>query len=221
MSLSHLPGKQQDPDRVHGGGRATDRAQGDGLPQRQPDQTDAMLMIRAQADDGDAFAELYDRHSARAFRVARVVCRDPGHAEDAVQEGFLAIWRNRGTYREGGSSFQAWAMMIVRNRAIDSTRRAATRPQLQTAEAEAGRTQADEGAISAQDAVAAESERDAMLTSLRILPDAQAEVIVLAFYGELSHSEIATQLDLPPGTVKGRMRLGLKKLRREMSTPEL
>jgi len=183
-------------------------------------QTDAMLMARAQADDSDAFAELYDRHSARAFRVARAVCRDAGHAEDAVQEGFLAIWRSRATYRDGVASFQAWAMMIVRNRAIDSTRRAAPRPQLQTAAEEAGRTQADDGAISTQDAVDAKSERDAMLTSLRLLPDPQAEVIVLAFYGELSHSEIATQLDLPPGTVKGRMRLGLEKLRREMSTSD-
>lgn len=183
-------------------------------------QTDSMLMVRAQADDGDAFAELYDRHSARAFRVARAVCRDPGHAEDAVQEGFLAIWRSRATYREGVSSFQAWAMMIVRNRAIDSTRRAAARPRLGTAEGVAGRSQADERAISAQDAVDAHSERDALLASLRLLPDPQAEVIVLAFYGELSHSEIATQLDLPPGTVKGRMRLGLQKLRREMGSPD-
>jgi RNA polymerase sigma-70 factor (ECF subfamily) len=184
------------------------------------EQSDATLMVRVQADDGDAFAELYDRHSARAFRVARAVCREAGHAEDAVQEGFLAIWRSRATYREGVSSFQAWAMMIVRNRAIDSTRRAAARPQLETAEGVAGRTQADEGAISAQDVVDAHSERDALLASLRLLPDPQAEVIVLAFYGELSHSEIATQLDLPPGTVKGRMRLGLEKLRREMSTPD-
>ena len=174
----------------------------------------------AQAGEADAFAELFDRHGARAFRVARAVCRDPGQAEDAVQEGFLAIWRGRESYQEGVAGFQAWAMKIVRNRAIDSTRRAAARPQLQTAEEEAGRPQAEDGGISTQDAVTAESERDAMLTSLRLLPDAQSEVIVLAFYGELSHSEIAAQLDLPPGTVKGRVRLGFEKLRREMSTPD-
>jgi RNA polymerase sigma-70 factor, ECF subfamily len=183
-------------------------------------QTDAMLMVRAQADDGDAFAELYDRHSARAFRVARAVCRDAGQAEDAVQEGFLAIWRSRATYRDGVASFQAWAMMIVRNRAIDSVRSSATRPQLQATAENGDRPQTEVDPTSTQDAVTTRSERDAMLTSLRLLPDPQAEVIVLAFYGELSHSEIATQLDLPPGTVKGRMRLGLEKLRREMSTPD-
>jgi RNA polymerase sigma-70 factor, ECF subfamily len=68
--------------------------------------------------------------------------------------------------------------------------------------------------------VSAEGERDAMLASLRLLPDAQAEVVVLAFYGELSHSEIAVRLNLPKGTVKGRMRLGLEKLRLEMATTE-
>lgn len=106
-----------------------------------------------------AFAELYDRHSVLALRIARAICRDRSRAEDAVQEGFLAIWR----YRAGA--------------------------------------------------------RPATRSSLRHLPDAQAEVIVLAFYGELSHSEIATQLNLPTGTVKGRMRLGLEKLRREMDVP--
>jgi RNA polymerase sigma-70 factor, ECF subfamily len=183
-------------------------------------QTDAMLMVRAQADDGDAFAELYDRHWARAFRVARAVCRDAGHAEDAVQEGFLAIWRSRATYRDGVASFQAWAMMIVRNRAIDSVRSSATRPQLQATAENGDRPQTEVDPTSTQDAVTTQSERDAMLTSLRLLPDPQAEVIVLAFYGELSHSEIASQLDLPPGTVKGRMRLGLDKLRREMGAPD-
>jgi RNA polymerase sigma-70 factor, ECF subfamily len=177
---------------------------------------DDLLMRQVQAGDAEAFAELYDRHAARAFRVARAVCRDPGQAEDAVQDGFLAIWRSRAGYLEGVACFQAWAMRIVRNRAIDSTRRIAARPQLQTV-VEAGRPAVEAGDVSTQDAASAENERDAMLTSLRLLPDAQAEVIVLAFYGELSHSEIADQLDLPPGTVKGRMRLGLEKLRREMS----
>jgi RNA polymerase sigma-70 factor (ECF subfamily) len=155
-------------------------------------QSDDALMARAQANDTAAFARLYDRHATRAFRVARAICRDIGSAEDAVQEGFLAIWRSRVTYQPGAGSFQAWAMKVVKNRALDSVRSAE---------------------------VLARSERDALLVSLRQLPEAQAEVIVLAFYGELSHSEIAAQLDLPAGTIKGRMRLGLEKLRRETECP--
>lgn len=179
--------------------------------------TDEELMARAQAGDTEAFAELYDRHVTRAFRVARTVCSDSSRAEDVVQDGFLAIWRNRASFCPQTGTFQAWSMRIVRNRAIDSSRRAASRPPLQEADWEA-RELADIACspLSPQDEVMARGESDALLASLRRLPEAQAEVIVLAFFGELSHSEIAAQLGLPAGTVKGRMRLGLEKLRAEM-----
>jgi RNA polymerase sigma-70 factor (ECF subfamily) len=181
------------------------------------EQSDDALMIRAQAGDTNAFGLLYDRHAARGLRVARAICRDLGRAEDVVQESFLAIWRSRASYRPETGSFQAWAMTIVKNRALDSLRSAAARPQTQDGvTAEDPAPGADSKSDSPQDEVLARSERDALLASLRQLPEAQAEVIVLAFYGELSHSEIAAELDLPAGTIKGRMRLGLEKLRREM-----
>lgn len=183
------------------------------------EQTDEELMVRAQTDDTDAFAELYDRHAERGFRVARVICRDHSRAEDAVQEAFLAIWRGRAGYRPAAGSFRAWAMKVVKNRAIDSSRHLAARPQTQTSDLDGDRPQADPASTTPQDKAIANGERDDLLASLRCLPETQAEVIVLAFYGELSHSEIAAQLDLPAGTVKGRMRLGLEKLRRGMDAP--
>ncbi|MET0558178.1 MAG: sigma-70 family RNA polymerase sigma factor [Solirubrobacterales bacterium] len=152
-------------------------------------QSDEALMLRAQTNDADAFAELYDRHAELAYRVARAICDDSSRAEDAVKEGFLAIWRSRGDYRAGADSFLAWSMRIVMNRAIDSSRRAA-----------------------------AQSDRETLIALLGQLPDHQVEVILLAYYGELSHSEIAARLGLRSATVKGRMRLGLAKLRREMGT---
>jgi len=179
--------------------------------------SDQTLMTRTQKGDCEAFAQLYDRHAVRAFRVARAICEDTGRAEDAVQEGFLAIWNSRAQFHAGNGSFQAWAMRIVKNRAIDSYRAAAVRPPTQASGSPAEAS--DAVSKSAQDQVVARSESDALLTSLRKLPDAQAEVIALAFFGELSHSEIAAQLELPAGTVKGRMRLGLEKLRKEMETP--
>lgn len=142
------------------------------------EQSDDALMARVQAGDTTAFGLLYDRHAARGLRVARAICPDIGHAEDALQEGFLTIWHSRNSYRLDKDSFQAWAMKIVQGSARDG-----------------------QGALRA---------------SLRQLPEAQAEAIVLAFYGELSPAEIATQLDLPVGTVKGRMRLGLETLRQKM-----
>jgi RNA polymerase sigma factor (sigma-70 family) len=174
-------------------------------------------MDRVQGDDAGAFAELYDRHAARALRVARVVCDDTGHAEDAVQEGFLSVWRQRAQFRPEAGSFQAWSMRIVQNRAIDSRRSAAARPQLRPGGPQAERS--DTVSPTPLDEVMARTGTDAMLVSLRGLPEAQAEVITLGFFGELSHSEIATELGLSPGTVKGRMRLGLAKLRSQMGMP--
>lgn len=145
--------------------------------------TDEALMTRVQADDPAAFATLYDRHAERAFRVARAICGDRGSAEDAVAEGFQAIWNSRGGFSCERESFLAWAMKIVRNQAISS------------------KSLAD----------------NTLLSLLQRLPASQAEIIVLAFYGGLTPAEIATQLELPPGTVKGRMRLGLEKLRRELA----
>lgn len=180
-------------------------------------QTDDDLMHRVQArDDVEAFGCLYDRHAARAYRVARSVCRDAHRAEEAVQDGFLSIWRGRTQFGPEKGSFRAWSMRIVRHAAIDTLRReaAAKRPRLGEQKGEPTDPQSD----SLADGVAAADQAEALRASLAQLPAAQAEVIGLAFFGELSHSEIAHELALPSGTVKGRMRLGLEKLRRQMQT---
>ena len=173
-------------------------------------------MRRVQADDANAFAVLFNRHHGRALGVARAVCGDRGRSEDAVQEGFLTIWRSRATFRSGRGSFKGWAMTIVRHRALDGVRgeRSGTRPQSATTELQAP----IEAPGSVEDDAIARDDAKRLQAALGQLPDAQAEVIVLAFYGQLSHSEISAQLDLPPGTVKGRMRLGLEKLREAADT---
>lgn len=176
--------------------------------------SDADLMLRVQADDADAFEQLYDRHAARAFRVARSICATTSGAEDAVQEGFLAIWRSRASYRPETGSFKGWSMRIVRNRALDSARRDAARPRL--AAVEGAETQTGSPAGGLVDGVIARTEAAALRDALARLPASQAEVIALAYFGELTHTEITKQLDLPAGTVKGRMRLGLKKLRTQL-----
>jgi RNA polymerase sigma-70 factor, ECF subfamily len=183
---------------------------------RDQGESDDALMARVQRDDTNAFGELYDRHRGPAFDVAQSVCHNPGLAEDAVQEAFLSIWRGREGYRpRAGASFRAWAMETVRNRAIDSHRRrgATERPPL----APLLVTDLPEApSQSPLDEVIERGERDALDGSLSRLPEAQAQVIALAFFGELTHVEIAGQLGLPEGTVKGRMRLGMDKLRRDM-----
>jgi RNA polymerase sigma-70 factor (ECF subfamily) len=176
------------------------------------EQADEALMLRVRDHDStEAFGELYDRYAEIALRVARSVCRDAGRAEDAVQEGFLSIWRARAQYRPESGPVKGWMLVHLRHRAVDAVRRdAASRKGEQIALTAPA---PDPGAPSPQQVVMAQDENDQMRASIARLPDAQSEVIMLAFYGELTHQEIAEQLSLPPGTVKGRMRLGLHKLR--------
>lgn len=166
------------------------------------------------SDDVDAFGNLYDRHAARAYHVARSVCGDTDRAEEAVQEAFLSIWRGRSRFRPDKGSFQEWSMRVVRYAAIDALRydAAEKRPQL----VEEARERPDPQADSPAERAVADDQAEALRASLARLPAAQAEVIRLAFFAELTHAEIAAKLALPPGTVKGRMRLGLEKLRRQM-----
>ena len=108
-------------------------------------------------------------------------------------------------------------MKIIQNRAIDSYRRATSRPSPAIGDKEAA--EGDDATDVTLDQAIGHRENEELIELMKRLPEAQVEVIVLAFFGELSHSEIAVQLDLPVGTVKGRMRLGLEKLRRQMAEP--
>jgi RNA polymerase sigma-70 factor, ECF subfamily len=171
---------------------------------------DDLLMSQVKGGSVDAFAALYDRYSARAYRVARSICHDQGHAEDALQEAFLSIWRSRAAYQPQRGTVAAWLLTTVRYRAIDVARRDQKHASRRAAEHTLA-MHPTPGALA--DQVANRDAADGLRALLSSLPDAQCEVITLAFYGELTHTEIATALDLPPGTVKGRMRLGLQKLR--------
>lgn len=179
-------------------------------------ESDGQLMARVQANDSAAFAELYDRHATHAFAVAQSVCHDASLSEEAVQEGFLSIWRGRASYEpRPNSSFRGWAMQTVRNRAIDARRHVRTGKYPPTTELPATGLPEAVTSTTHEDLIKRGKRRE-LGNLLQRLPEAQAEVITLAYFGEMTHAEIADQLRLPSGTVKGRMRLGLEKLRRAM-----
>ena len=180
-------------------------------------ESDARLMARVQSDDADAFEALFDRFGFRAQRVAYAISRDHHRAEDITQEAFLSAWRGRDGFRPQQGSVAAWLLGIVRNRAIDSVRRDRRHDDRPAADWEVERQQAMVPA--ADDAVAERQQAAELRLTLARLPAAQRDVIVLAYFGELSTSEIAAELDLPLGTIKGRMRLGLKKLRAGVAEP--
>lgn len=175
---------------------------------------DAALMTQIESGDTDAFEELYDRYGARAYRVARSVCRDHGRAEDAVQEAFASVWRGRAAYLPRRGTVAAWLLSVVRYRTIDVVRRDANHAKHRAGEdmIQSHRAPGENMA----DCVVTRADAERLCALLQRLPDAQREVIVLAYYGELTHTEIAAELGLPTGTVKGRMRLGLQKLRADI-----
>ena len=174
---------------------------------------DEELMSLVDRKDAIAFEAFFDRHGAAAYSLAHRIVGDRAAAEDVAQEAFLSIWRSRAGYDRARGSVRAWVLGIVRNRAIDALRREARPgvPQLDfdddavlEAKPAAERTDAE--------AVRRETARE-VRGALEELPSDQSKVIQLAYFGGFSHSEIAEMLHMPLGTVKGRMRLGLEKMR--------
>jgi len=169
-------------------------------------------MTLVDGKDPDAFEVFYDRHGGAAYSLAHRIVGDADLAEDVTQEAFLSIWRSGARYDPARGSVRAWALGIVRNRAIDALRRSARPvPKLDLD---------DEAMIESQPAgerTEAEAIRRDTAGRLRqalgLLPREQSQVIELAYFGGFSHSEIAEMLGAPLGTIKGRMRLGLEKIR--------
>lgn len=168
---------------------------------------DDELMARVQGSDPAAFRELYERHAAGALQTAQSVGADRAH--DAVQDGFISVWRSRANYRPGIGSVESWILTIVRRRALDLVRFESRRHHGGSEE----KLESLEAPDCLEDDTIARSEGAALRAALQRLTDIQREVIVLAYFGGLTHKQIAERLELPEGTVKGRMRLGLEKLR--------
>jgi RNA polymerase sigma-70 factor, ECF subfamily len=173
---------------------------------------DEDLMPRVAARDPDAFEVFYDRHGGAAYSLAYRIVGERSTAEDVAQEAFISIWRSGARYDRARGSVRAWTLGIVRNRAIDALRRSAGKAPKLTFDDEAILEQRP--ALDATDDEAIRRQEAAQIRSaLRDLPSDQSKVIQLAFFGGFSHSEIAAMLGMPLGTVKGRMRLGLEKIR--------
>jgi len=173
-------------------------------------------MASVKAGSVAAFGVLYDRYCNRAYRIARAVCGDDGCAQEAVQETFMSVWNSRATYVSRGAP-AAWVLTLARHRAIDVARR--NHSHVANRASDTMLDVAPARGDLADDVVAAVT-GDVVRALLRGLPDNQREAVTLAFYGQLSHTEIAVHLGVPVGTVKGRVRLGLEKLRYDLATEQ-
>ena len=171
---------------------------------------DEDLLPLVAGGDAGAFAALYDRHSRAAHFLAHRMTGERHAAEDLIQEAFLKVWRSAGGYRPGRGSVKTWVLSIVQNRGIDQIRSSATRGRTRRkAEAEATGSHPSE----AFDRAWRNHRRERTLEALRGLPREQREVLALLHFRGLTQAEVSERLGLPLGTVKGRSRLGLQKLR--------
>jgi RNA polymerase sigma-70 factor (ECF subfamily) len=175
---------------------------------------DEELMSLVAANDAVAFEVVLERHANAAFSLAYRICGTRAAAEDVAQEAFLALWRSGTRYDRTRGSVRTWALGIVHNRAVDALRRSSAHDR---------RRVSDEGieeTLEAPERTDAQAIENAASREIREaldgLPDDQRRTIELAYFGGFTHVEIASMLDAPVGTVKGRMRLGLQKLRTQL-----
>jgi RNA polymerase sigma-70 factor, ECF subfamily len=183
-----------------------------------PDPNDADLADLARLGRGelDALEGLYGRYGTMAYSIAMRITGDAGTAEDVVQEAFLGAWRNAGRFEADRGSVRTWLLAIVHHRAIDSLRRRRATVELPD-EAEGAAPPAALTLPDIWEDVAATLDRDAIRTALQAIPARQREALELAYFGGLTQVEIAERQQLPLGTVKSRMRLGLLALRAELT----
>ncbi len=172
---------------------------------------DEELMELVARNSSEAFEVVLERHADAAFSLAYRICGRRTVAEDVAQEAFLSLWRSATRYDRTRGSVRTWALGIVHNRSVDALRRSSVHDR---------RRASDEGIEETLEApertdtqVIERAASKEVREALAGLPDEQRRVIELAYFGGFTHVEIASMLDTPVGTIKGRMRLGLQKLR--------
>lgn len=179
---------------------------------------DAALVAALEQDEVGALEQLYDRYSALVFSVALRVLHDHALAEDVTQEVFLRIWRQPASFDPERGRFISWVSSVARNRALDELRRVSRRRRAEDQDEDPILRLPAEGTGDdpAHEAVLAD-ERRRVLEAMRDLPDAQRTVIELAYFGGLTQTEIAARTGDPLGTIKTRVRLGMRKLREALT----
>jgi RNA polymerase sigma-70 factor, ECF subfamily len=177
---------------------------------------DEDLMPLVGEKDPEAFEVFYDRHGGAAYSIDYRIVGDRTSAEDVTQEAFLSIWRSGARYDRARGGVRAWTLGIVRNRAIDALRRQAGRAPKLSFDDDAALEQRPSPNYTDEQALQRDEARR-LRGALSELPGEQSKVIELAYFGGFSHSEIAEMLSMPLGTVKGRMRLGIEKIRTQLA----
>ncbi len=179
--------------------------------------TDHELVADCARRDENALAALYDRHGKAAYGIALRIVRDPGLAEDAVQEAFLAVWKQAATYDARLAKPATWILTIVHRRAVDHVRRSVRHGEIAE---RAATLETPVVAVGVDEAVVIRESRRSVQQALATLPVSERNALELAYWGGLSQSQIAAQLGIPAGTVKSRTFAALAHLRTALATTE-
>ena len=168
--------------------------------------SDKELVSRVRVGDQNAMGALYDRYSALVYAVALRVLADSAAAEDVLQEVFMQLWRNPTRFDASRGSLGAWLAVIARNRAIDALRKRRYESDI------------EDVVVSVEPDLASQADRSRAAKNVRDvlngMPPAQRQALEMAFFEGLTHTEIATKIGEPLGTIKTRIRAGLLALRK-------
>jgi len=175
--------------------------------------SDEALVAQIARGDDAALGALYDRFGRVVYALALRMLRDSQLAEEATQEVFLAVWRAAGEYRASLGSARTWVLTIAHRRAVDRVRHEHRRVSANEPLDEVAEHQLGDPAESAEDEAWVVFERERLTRALGQIPDAEREVIELAYFDGYTQSELADRLGLPLGTVKRRTFTGLRRLR--------
>lgn len=173
---------------------------------------DPELVVRLIDGDHTALAEIYRRHASQVLGVARRLIRDEAAAHDVVQDVFVALWNRPGAFDSTRGSLRSFLLTKAHSRTIDIIRSESSRRSREEREMRL----VSEGGVAVDEEVWTLSVVDEVRAALTVLPDRERDVIELAFYEGLTYREVATHLDLAEGTVKSRIRSGLRRLREPM-----
>ena len=178
--------------------------------------TDLELLEHISNQDRDALATLYERFGRRVFSLAVRILSDSVSAEEVTQDVFMSVWRRGATYVSKKGKFTTWLFSIAHNRTIDELRKR-RRDLSRTNDDIDDHLNLKSGDVSPADATVAQSEYTKIRAAMEDLPEEQKNVVELSYFKGLTQTEIAEKTGQPLGTVKTRMRLALKKLRKALS----
>lgn len=172
--------------------------------------TDQLLLAKIASRDQQALADLYARYSQPVYNLAKMVARDTVIAEEVTQDVFMLVWKTPEKWQSDKGRLISWLLTVARYMAIDRLRK-----EKRDLMAYAAPFAQDEHELKARAEPKSEDDVRLMKSILQRLPQEQKQVVLLAYYRGMTHSQIAKHLSIPEGTVKSRLRLGLQKIRQQ------